>query len=138
GLILYQLLRISYISEESGLDTSLVYLLPASIFPCAGAWRLARYNISTDQQQGFRGVPIPAAGLVVASLPLILLYNYFNLTSLLVNKWVVYAIIILLSWLMVSNLRLLAVKFNDFTVRNNLPVLILIVIALVAALIFKW
>jgi len=138
GLILYQLLRFSYMGDEDGIDTSLLTLLPAFIFPCAGAWRLARFNTSTDQQTGFKGVPIPAAGLVVASLPLILLYNYFGLNDILVNKWVIYAIIIVLSWLMVSRLPLLALKFNNFSPKNNLPFIVLLVIAIAAGLILKW
>ncbi|HKH61434.1 MAG TPA: phosphatidylcholine/phosphatidylserine synthase [Flavitalea sp.] len=138
GLILYQLLRISYISEESGLDTSFWALAPAFLFPCAGAYRLARFNIDNTQRYGFRGVPIPAAGLVVASLPLILLYNYFDLVTVLLNKWLLYAIIVLLSFLMISNLSLMALKSKDFSVRNNLPKIILILSAVVAAIFLQW
>jgi len=138
GLILYQLLRISYISEESGLDTSFWALAPALLFPCAGAYRLARFNTDNRQRYGFRGVPIPAAGLVVASLPLILLYNYFDLVTVLLNKWSLYAIIALLSFLMISNLSLMALKFKDFSVQNNLPKIILIVSAIVAAIFLQW
>jgi len=42
GLILYQLLRISFIQEESGLNTCMWALAPAVLIPCAGAWRLRR------------------------------------------------------------------------------------------------
>lgn len=138
GLVLYQLLRITYISEESGLDTSLWALVPALLFPCAGAYRLARFNTDTRQQYGFRGVPIPAAGLVVASLPLILFYNYFDLVSILLNKWVLYGITILLSYLMISNLSLMALKFRDFSIKNNLPKFLLIFLAVIAAISLQW
>jgi CDP-diacylglycerol--serine O-phosphatidyltransferase len=138
GMILYQLLRISYISEESALDTTTWALLPALIFPCAGAYRLARFNTDTRQEFGFRGVPIPAAGLVVASLPLILLYNYFDLTPILLNKWLLYAIIIVLSYLMISNLSLMAFKFKDFTIQNNLPKIIFLVLAILSAVFLQW
>jgi CDP-diacylglycerol--serine O-phosphatidyltransferase len=138
GMILYQLLRISHISEESGLDTSIWALLPALIFPCAGAYRLARFNTDTSQQTNFRGTPIPAGGLVVASLPLILLYNYFGITPVLVNKWLLYVIIIVLSFLMVSNLPMMALKFRDFTVKNNLSKIILLVLSIVAAIFLEW
>jgi CDP-diacylglycerol--serine O-phosphatidyltransferase len=138
GMILYQLLRISYISEQSGLDTTIFALLPALIFPCAGAYRLARFNIKTLQYSGFLGVPIPAAGLVVASLPLILLYNYFGLTPVLVNKWLLYAIIIILSYLMVSQLPMMALKFKDFKLRNNLSQIILILLSITAAIFLQW
>ena len=138
GMILYQLLRLSFIQEETALDTSMTTLLPAFLFPCAGAYRLGRYNIETTSGTGFTGVPIPAAGLVVASLPLIVVYNYFGSTSLLLNKWVLYIIILLLSWLMVSRLPMLALKFNSPSVKNNLPAIILIAIGLLAALLLKW
>ncbi len=138
GMILYQLLRISFIQEETALDTSMATLLPAFIFPCAGAYRLGRYNIDTSSGTGFKGVPIPAAGLVVASLPLIVVYNYFDSTALLLNKWVLYGIILILSWLMVSTLPMLALKFHSASIKNNLPAIILIAIGLIAALLLGW
>ncbi|QEC42270.1 CDP-alcohol phosphatidyltransferase family protein [Pseudobacter ginsenosidimutans] len=138
GMIFYQLLRISFIGTEDGLDVSIWALMPAVIFPCAGAYRLARFNVDKSQAYGFKGVPIPAAGLVVASLPLILLYNYFDLNSILLNKWTLYAMIILLSWLMVSTLPLMALKFKDFSIKNNLPKFILLIVAVVAGIFLKW
>lgn len=138
GMIFYQLLRISFIGTEDGLDVSIWALMPAVIFPCAGAYRLARFNVDKSQAYGFKGVPIPAAGLVVASLPLILLYNYFDLNGILLNKWVLYAMIILLSWLMVSTLPLMALKFKDFSVKNNLPKFILLLVAIIAGIFLKW
>src|SRR3569833_142140 len=57
AMILYQLLRIGYAKEEGGLDVSILALLPAFIFACAVAWRLAKFNISTNQTYNFRGVP---------------------------------------------------------------------------------
>ncbi len=140
SVILYQLLRISFIKEENGLDTSIIWLLPAFIVACAGAYRLARFNLDKSQSYGFKGVPIPAAGLVIASFPLILHFenSFINVSEWLTNKWVLYGIIILISWLMVSTLPLLALKFKDFTIKNNLPKIILLVIALVAALLLQW
>jgi len=138
GMILYQLLRISYIQQENGINTSLWLLLPALLFPCAGAYRLARFNTDDSQQFGFKGVPIPAAGLFVASLPLILFYNSFGLNAVILNKWMLYAIILALSWLMVSRLPLMALKFKDLSVRGNLSKLILLAVAVVAALFLKW
>ncbi|MGM3057729.1 hypothetical protein ACS2TD_26940, partial [Bacillus cereus group sp. BC334] len=70
-MIAWQFLRLSVAQEADGLDTSMGWLLPAFILPCAGAYRLARFNIDTTQQHGFKGVPIPAAGLLLASFPLI-------------------------------------------------------------------
>ncbi len=140
SVILYQLLRVSFIKEENGLDTSIFWLLPAFIVACAGAYRLARFNIDNSQSHGFKGVPIPAAGLFIASFPLILHYgnSVINVNEWLTNKWVLYSVIVLISWLMVSTLPLMALKFKDFTLKNNLSKFILVAVAVVAALIFQW
>ena len=138
GLILYQLLRISFAKVTEGLDVSVAALLPAFLIPCAGAWRLAKFNIDNEQQFSFKGVPIPASGITIASLPLIVYYQQFNLQEILFNKWMLYGIIVLLSWLMVSNIPLMSLKFKDGSLKNNMPKYILLAIAIVAAIVLKW
>lgn len=140
GVILYQLLRISLIREENGLDASILWLLPAFILSCASAYRLAKFNLDPSQHYGFKGVPTPAIGLLVASFPLMLHYGggLVNINQWLINKWVLYLLIIVLSWLMVSNLPLMAMKFKDYTFKNNLPKVVLLIIAVIAILLLKW
>ena len=138
GMIIYQLLRITYIQEPGGLDISTWVLAPALLFPCAGAYRLARFNLDTEQQYGFKGVPIPAAGLVIASLPLILWYNYFNLNALFLNKWFLYLLTLLMSYLMVSRIPLMALKFKERGLKDNLPAVLLIGIAIILSILFQW
>ncbi len=139
GLILYQFLRLSFAQQEDGLDISIGWLLPAFIIPCAAAWRLAKFNIDTSQQYGFKGMPTPAAGLLIASLPLIFFYgNQSTINQLLANKWVLYAIITIISCLMVSNIPLLALKFKDFSLKGNLPKIILLLAAVLGAVLLKW
>jgi CDP-diacylglycerol---serine O-phosphatidyltransferase len=139
GLIIYQFLRLSFAREENGLDISLIWLLPALILPCAAAWRLARFNLDSSQSFSFKGMPVPAVGIFVASLPLL----YWNVNdqwviNLLLNKWFLYALVLGLSWLMVSNLPLMALKFQGIGLKNNLPKYLLAVIAIAAIVIFKW
>lgn len=140
GVILYQLLRMSFMKEENGLDVSIIWMLPAFILTAAAAYRLAKFNLDTTQHYGFKGVPTPAAGLLVASLPLILHYGsgMLNISDLLVNKWFLYGLIIVLSWLMVSNLPILAMKFKDYSLKNNMPRVILLATGIVAVIFFRW
>lgn len=146
GMILYQLLRLSFAKEENGLDVSFTALLPAFIFTAAAAWRLAKFNISTDQSNSFKGVPTPAAGLLIASLPLIIWYEYFGIQALFINKWFLYGVILLVSYLMVSNLPLMALKFKDFSIRKNagrfilvaLSAVIIIVLAITKKIWIAW
>lgn len=138
GLILYQLLRISFAQEENGLDISIAWLLPAFLLPCAAAWRLAKFNLDNDQYGSFKGVPVPAVGLLIASFPLIIHFQTLNLQFVLINKWLLYAVIVLLSCLMVSNLRMMNMKVKDLSLGNNLGRYLLIIIAVIAAFTVKW
>lgn len=138
GMILYQLLRISYAQQEGGLEISIIYLLPAFLFTVAVAWRLAKFNISNNQKYNFQGVPSPATGLVIASLPLIILYQYFNIQAMFINKWLLYGLIVFLSFLMLSNRSFMALKFSDFSLQNNLLKYILIIISIIAIVALHW
>ncbi|MFN8289872.1 MAG: CDP-alcohol phosphatidyltransferase family protein [Chitinophagaceae bacterium] len=139
GIILYQFLRLSIARESSSLDMSLIWIAPAFIVPCAAAWRLARFNTESGQQDHFKGMPVPAAGIFVASLPLIYWnVNEESVQNLLLNKWVLYGVIVLLSWLMVSSLPVMTLKFKDFSLKNNWPKLALVIIAAVSFVLLKW
>jgi CDP-diacylglycerol--serine O-phosphatidyltransferase len=139
SMIVYQFLRMSFAKEQSGIEVSILWLAPALLIAAAGAYRLARFNLDKSQQYGFKGVPIPAIGLLIASLPMIY-WNSSNETviSLLLNKWVLYALIVVVSWLMISKLPLMALKFTDMTLKNNLPKIILLVFALLSVVLFQW
>jgi CDP-diacylglycerol--serine O-phosphatidyltransferase len=137
SMIIYQLLRMSVAKEEAGLEASFLWLLPAFLLAGAAAWRLAKFNIATNQQYGFKGVPTPAVGLLVASFPLVY-WHHSNVTDYLLNKWVLYALLFLLSWLMVSNLPIMALKFKSRNLKDNLPKIILLLLSLTAILLFQW
>jgi CDP-diacylglycerol--serine O-phosphatidyltransferase len=139
GLILYQFLRLTIAQDEGALDTSIVSLLPALLIPVAAAWRLARFNLDAGQTYTFKGLPVPAVGLFVAALPLI----YWNINEdwvldVLLNQWVLYGIIFLLSGLMVSSIPMLSLKFEDYTLKNNIPKIVLVAIAGGSFLLLSW
>lgn len=139
SMIIYQFLRLSFAQEEGGLDVSFLWLLPAFVLPCAAAWRLARFNLDNSQSYSFKGMPVPAVGLFVASLPLI----YWNVNeawvfSLLLNKWFLYAMVFVLSYMMVSTLPLMAMKFKDYSIKHNIPRYLLIIIAVLSVVLLKW
>ena len=138
GLMLYQLLRLSYAAEPDGLDTPLYWMIPVLLVPMAAAWRLARFNLDTSDREHFVGLPVPAAGLLIASLPLLMLYNPFNIQSILLNKWILYTIIILVSWLMVSTIPLLNMKFKNYQFAANKPRYILLLVSLPLIVFLGW
>src|SRR5664279_2229088 len=103
GMIIYQFLRLSYMAQKDGADISMIWLLPALILPCAAAYRLAVFNLDNTQSKSFKGIPVPAVGLMIASFPLIYWTRNNGLfLDFLLNKWVLYAVVILLSYGMIS------------------------------------
>ncbi|HZI69345.1 MAG TPA: CDP-alcohol phosphatidyltransferase family protein [Hanamia sp.] len=139
AVILYQLLRFSFAREENGLDVSIAWMLPAFLVTCAAACRLGKFNLDQSQQYSFKGVPVPAVGLLIASYPLILHFNSFPaIKNIVIDKWFLYLTILITGYLMLSNHRMMALKFSDFKVKNNLPKIILLVIAIIAALFLQW
>ena len=138
SMIMYQLLRMSYLKEETAFDTSIWLLLPAILIACGAAWRLAKFNIDTRQTVSFRGVPTPITGFMVAALPLIVWYNSWDLAPVVLNRWLLYGITVLISYLMVSDIPIMSLKFKDYRLKGNQPKIILAVVAIVLAIVFQW
>jgi CDP-diacylglycerol--serine O-phosphatidyltransferase len=115
GAILMQLLT------QAVAGSSLPHWLPymgflVSIF---SALRLAKFNNDTRQSDSFIGLPTPACTLVVASLPLILTHDRFQLSPVLLSPWLLLGLAILLSGLLVAELPLFALKFKSFGWSGN-------------------
>ncbi len=90
------------VSNFSSLGT--VGYLIAVIFPVAGAYRLARYNVTTFDNV-FRGIPITIAG---SFLSILNLYNSYVLEKgkfTNFNSIITIILIVLMSFLMVSRIR---------------------------------
>jgi CDP-diacylglycerol--serine O-phosphatidyltransferase len=139
GMIIYQFLRMSFAQQENGLDVSVLWLLPAFIIPCAGAFRLARFNLDAEQSYGFKGVPIPAAGLLIASFPLIYWYSNNSFAyPVLLSPWFWYALIAVIAYLMVCELPMMALKFKELSLKNDYPKFILLAVAIIAGFITHW
>ncbi len=138
GIILFQMLRISFAGGPDGLETPIAWTLPAVLFPMAAAWRLARFNLDTTHRNHFQGLPTPAAGLLVASFPILLLYNPFDVQLVLLNKWVLYAVCMLIPWLMISQIALLNLKFSNLSFTDNKARYILMIISAILIAVLGW
>jgi len=139
SLIIYQFLRLSFAQHENGLAINTIFLTPAFLIACAGAYRLARFNIDTEQTSYFKGVPIPANGLLIASFPLIYWTNTYSfITNILINPWFWYALIIILSWLMISRKPMLALKFSNVNTKKLMPFIIIAIVAIISAFFIQW
>ena len=132
SMILMKMLWASCMQDPNAIDISMISIAPAFILACFGALRLARFNNSPSTTDYFTGVPIPAVGLLVASFPLINLYNPLGIGFKMQNVWILYLIIAILSWLMVSKMKLFTLKFSGFSVKKYWPQLAWFALTLIA------
>lgn len=138
GMIMYRLLQIALVKSGMPADNTWL-LLPAVLIPCAGVWRLARFNLDKEQTYYFKGVPIPAAGLVIASLPFVLNSdNNSQIAAYLYNPYVLYAVTGIVSFLMVSRIPLISLKFKNFSLKSNTDKFVLLIIGLLSVIFLKW
>lgn len=126
SVIIYQLI---------GTSTGLVEQLPwiqyaAFILAIFSALRLAKFNIDTRQSDNFIGLPVPSSALVVLSLPYLVEQTGFigdifqSTVSLLI-------LIGILSFLMISELPLIALKFKSLSIQKNVYQYTLIIIGII-------
>ncbi|MES2519686.1 MAG: CDP-diacylglycerol--serine O-phosphatidyltransferase [Bacteroidota bacterium] len=101
------------------------------------ALRLAKFNIDTRQSHSFIGVPTPANAMVVASLPLIMIYNP-ELSSLIINYNVLVIYCIVMSYLLVAELPLFALKFKNFSWAENQIKYIFLFLSVILLILLKF
>jgi CDP-diacylglycerol--serine O-phosphatidyltransferase len=117
----------------------MIWLMPAFILPCAAAYRLAVFNLDSTQSKSFKGVPVPAVGLVLASFPIIYWTRNSNLVSvILLNKWFLYLIIFFLSGMMISRAPMLSMKFGGKQDPQTFPRIILLVLSAISIIFLHW
>jgi len=115
-----------------------VQLLPlfGLLIVLASAYRLAKFNIDENQTSFFIGLPTPANTLLIISLPLILMYQGSDIVdAIILNKWFLILMTLLSSFLLNANIPLFALKFKDWSFKNN-AVKYIFIIASILLLVF--
>lgn len=101
--------------------------------------RLAKFNIDTRQTDSFIGVPTPANAMLWASLPLILHYqNSPFAEKILTNSHFLMPMIVLMSVLLVAELPLFALKFKDFSWKNNQMKFFFLILSVLALFVLQF
>lgn len=117
SMMLFKQLWAAHIIQPEAMDVSLVATTPAFIIACVAAIRLARFNQQTKPNPGyFTGLPTPAAGMVIASIPLLVWQNPLGMAAYLYKPWVLYTFIAIMAWLMISR-----IKFVKFIPTKHTP-----------------
>jgi CDP-diacylglycerol--serine O-phosphatidyltransferase len=143
GIVMYKLLEVvdsdwGTVDLSKGFGLPVLPLLGLSI-TLASAYRLAKFNVDTEQQNFFKGLPTPANTLLIVSLPLILEFqNNDAINAIILNKWFLIAVTILSCWLLNSGIKLFALKFKDWSFKANASRYIFIILCLVLLILLQF
>ncbi|WP_069675688.1 CDP-diacylglycerol--serine O-phosphatidyltransferase [Formosa sp. Hel1_33_131] len=136
GLVLFHLLGLA-----PQLSWETYNLLPyfGLLVTLASAFRLAKFNISTNQSDAFIGLPTPANALLIISLPLILEYQHSDAINVIIlNPWFLIALTLVSCYLLNAPIKLIALKFKTWNFKDNASRYILIILSLVLLAIFQF
>ena len=149
GIILYKLIAIAVdappmaASSEwslhwSGFSMAFIPIIGLFI-TLASAYRLATFNLDEDQQTYFKGLPTPANALLIMSLPLIMEFQHNDaINAIILNKWFLIALTLLSCYLLNSSIKLFALKFKDYSFKNNAIRYIFIILSLVLLIVLQF
>lgn len=98
------------------------------------ALRLAKFNIDEAQTHSFRGLPTPANALFITGLP----FLDGGPGAFMLNPYVLVAVAIIFSLLLVSRVELFALKFRDLTWRHNQIQFIFLMVSVVLVALFRF
>ena len=117
-------------------------LVVASVYLLCGALRLARYNClsvmpDSGNSREFLGFPIPASAAMVASLTMFLIWLEEKNLPTSSWRWVLLALLVFLSVMMVSEVKYPSFKKLDFRSRRPFIKFVAAVVV-VACFVFLW
>ena len=105
-----------------------------AIIPVATTVRLAKFNNDTRQTTGFLGMPVPANAVFWIGYVASLKQGVYWLA----NPWVIVPALLLVSWLMVSEMPMLSLKFKTWRFKDNLARYLLILGSAVILICFQF
>ncbi len=122
---------------NAGWAIALVYLV-------CGAMRLARFNClavmpkKPGASSDFRGLPIPMAAGFIASLTFLLIDFYKKDYELGMWKYILAGAMLMLSWLMISDVRYPSFKKVDWRTRGTLGAIVIALLLIFAIIQFRY
>lgn len=130
----------------NSMDASIKYLPFVALFiPFMSMFRLAKFNLDPRQEDSFIGVPTPLNTLFFSFFPLVLWMEYETwkydegIFGYIFNSYFLSGLIILMSLLLVSEMRLFSLKFKHFKWRGNeTRYSFLLISVLLIAVLFVW
>ncbi len=137
GYMLFSLLYENFYGTTAPEEWCIPWLaFPGFLFTAFAAYRLAKFNIDTRQSVDFVGIPTPASTMFVIGLVMVKSYMYDG------NEWMfhpafIYVITLILSFLMISEIKHFSLKFKNLSWKGNESRFIIIFVSIILLIIFR-
>ena len=134
---------IAWLLSKSGITWMIadvnIFPMLAFILGAFAAVRLAKFNLDTRQTSSFIGLPVPAVGLFIASLPIMLsgLGESNAISQFVTNPYFLLAMVAVFSWLMISEVPFFSFKIKNLRFKENILRYFVVIFAIVAVIILK-
>ncbi len=141
GFIVFEiLLKINGITTLATQPIALLFLLFIPfLMPLFGAYRLARFNVKQSKEKGFTGLPIPANGIFHAGVGILFASPIGNeLFSPVVMTTFIDINLLFLSFLMVSNIKMISLKLLSYRFTSAFFQYLLFFFALILTFTLLW
>ncbi len=120
GLILFKLLLLTnQQTVEIYAINNIIWALPAFLIPIFSGLRLAKFNLDERQTEDFIGLNTPANTIFIVGLLLTVHLNSFGWREYILNPYFLYPVIVILSYLLISELRIFGFKFKGLQWKGN-------------------
>jgi CDP-diacylglycerol--serine O-phosphatidyltransferase len=146
SMILYRLILLSFVisTPDARFDVVNPYagqqavMFSTFIIAVFAALRLAKFNLDPGQSKSFRGLPVPANALFIAGLGFAAESSRsFPGPDILFSKWFLLGVVVVFSFLMVSNIRMFSLKMASYKIKDNLVPYIFLLFSLIFLIIFQ-
>ena len=134
GFIMYQLLNEGMEEPIWPLGNVSLFACLAFLLPVFAAVRLAKFSVDDRQTTSFIGLPTPPMAIFVASLPLAF-WQLGLLRQPVLSPYFGLGIVLLFSFMMVSNLRCFSFKMKKLSWKGNEVRWIFLAVAIVSGII---
>lgn len=137
AFMMYQMMCVSLYGDSAW--TSIQFDWQAStafIIALFSAMRLAKFNLDTRQTKGFIGVPTPTNCGVILGLYATMQTAFLGQTEYLNNYYVLLAITIFTSYMLLAELPMVSNKIDNLSIRENKDKLFLLTIFILSLVFF--
>jgi CDP-diacylglycerol--serine O-phosphatidyltransferase len=146
SMILYRLVLLSYVKSAPDANFDVIHpampqaviLFSTFLVAVFSALRLAKFNLDPGQTKSFKGLPVPANALFIAALGFAAeTSRTIPASEVIFNRGFLLTVVVLSSYLMVSNIPMFSLKFSSYGIQKNVIRYIFLAISAILLIVFR-